>query len=61
MWKAKGDFENRPENTLIFENCIPDDNFSEAFSVFCFNASKVCFKLKSGDSLINLKKASCEL
>ena len=39
MWKKTGDFKNSPQITLIFENCIPDDNPSEAFSVFCSEAS----------------------
>ena len=55
MWTT-GDFKNRPENTLIFENCIPDDNSSEAFSIFCFNASTdSSFELASVDPLKNLK------
>ena len=62
MWKKTGDFKNRPENTLIFENCIPDDSSSEAFSVFCLNTSTdSSFELTSVDPLNNLKIASCEL
>ena len=62
MWKKTGDFKNRPENNLIFENCIPDDNSSKAFSVFCFNASTdSSFELTSVDSVENSKIASCEL
>ena len=36
MWKIRGEIQNRPKNTLEFENWIDDDNFSEAFSVFWF-------------------------
>jgi len=62
MWKKTGDFKNRPENSLIFEKCILDHNSSEAFSVFCFNASTdSSFELTSVDPLNNLKIASCEL
>ena len=62
MWKKTGDFQNRPENNLIFENRFLDDNSSEAFSVFCFNASTdSSFEQTSVDPLNNLKIASCEL
>ena len=55
MWKKTGDFKNRPENILIFENCILDDSSSEAFSVFCFNApTDSSFELTSVDHLNNL-------
>ena len=54
MWKETGDCKNRPENNLIFENCILDYNFLEAFSVFCFNASTDS-KQTSVDPLNNLK------
>ena len=39
MWKIRGQFRNKPKNTLKFENWIADDNSSEAFSVLCFNTS----------------------
>ena len=55
MCKKTGDFKNRPENILIFENCILDDSSSEAFSVFCFNApTDSSFELTSVDPLNNL-------
>ena len=57
MWKKTGNFENRPESTLIFEVWNPDDNSSEAFSVFWLKASTISsFELISEDPLRYLRK-----
>ena len=41
MWKIRDELKDSSQITLIFENWNADDNSSEGFSVFLFNASTV--------------------